>query len=548
MEQDVKIKIVKTCAFDDQNPGTSGLRKKLIWFQRPHYVENFVQSIFDCTDKTDNSLLIIGGDGRSFNREVCQKILKQAAANGFGRVMIGKGGLLSTPAVSHLIRKYQAQCGIILSASHNPGGKDGDFGIKYDIGNGGPAPEGITQAIFEHSQKLEYYKIVDCSDIELDRLGTCKIGTMTIDVINPVSDYADLMESLFDFDAIRSAVTQKKLSLCFDAMNAVTGPYAHEIFVNRLGFDAGCVINGTPIDDFGGLHPDPNPRNAEALYDLMMSDKAPDLGAASDGDGDRNMIVGRGIFVSPSDSLAILAANAHQVKAYSKGIVGVARSMPTSSAVDRVAQARGFNLYETPTGWKFFANLLDQGRITLCGEESFGTGSTHLREKDGIWAVLFWLNLMAITDYSVKEIVTDHWREFGRTYYSRHDYENVEKERADEMLAQLVAQLDALRNKTVCGLTINEADNFTYQDPIDQTISCNQGIRIVFNDGARLIFRLSGTGTQGATVRLYFEKYEQDFIQHDKDTQIVLSDLITAAEQLAGVTTILERKIPSLIT
>jgi len=541
------IKIVKTRAFDDQNPGTSGLRKTLARFQTPHYAENFIQSIFDCAGDMKGKLLVVGGDGRLFNREVSQKLLKIAAANGVGRVIIGQNGLLSTPAVSHLIRKYQAAGGIILSASHNPGGLGGDFGIKYDIGNGGPAPEAITAKIFSRSQQINHYKIIACEDSDLGSCGQHFIADMRVDVIDPVTDYADFMESLFDFDRIRLGVA-KGLGLRFDAMHAVTGPYAREIFIHRLGFAEGSVVNDVPSPDFGGGHPDPNPVNARALYDLMMSQSAPQLGAASDGDGDRNMILGRGIFVSPSDSLAIMAANAHHIKAYARGIVGVARSMPTSTAVDRVALARHFAVHETPTGWKFFANLLDKGKITLCGEESFGTGSVHLREKDGLWAVLFWLNIVAATGLSVEEIVKHHWQEFGRTYYSRHDYEGVETTRAHAMISALEQSLPHLIGKSIRGMTITHADNFTYHDPVDGTVSANQGIRILFEEGARLILRLSGTGTQGATVRLYLERYESDCSRHELELQTTLCPLIEAAQDLADLRVQLGRDAPSLIT
>jgi len=541
------IHIIKTRPFADQNPGTSGLRKKLTHFQRPHYVENFLQSIFDCTAGIGGKLLIVGGDGRLFNREVCQILLKMAAANGVAHIIIGQGGLLSTPAVSHLIRIHQAHGGIILTASHNPGGVQGDFGIKYNLGNGGPAPEKITQAIFARSQVIEAYKIIAAPDLDLNQIGRHFVGEMIVDIINPVADYADFMEELFDFDRI-GAFGARGGRLRFDAMHAVTGPYVYEIFVRRLGFPPSSLVNGVPSPDFGGQHPDPNPVTARGLYDLMMSEQAPDLGAASDGDGDRNLILGRGIFVSPSDSLAIMAANAHHIKAYEKGIVGVARSMPTSMAVDRVAWARHFNIYETPTGWKFFANLLDEGKITLCGEESFGTGSVHLREKDGIWAVLFWLNIMAVTGHSVSDLVRRHWYEFGRNYYSRHDYEGVESDRAHSMMAAIEARLVKLVGTTVSGRTITGADNFSYQDPIDGGVSVNQGIRILFEGGARLIFRLSGTGTQGATVRLYFEHYEQDPARHQFDEQAMLRPLIEAADKIADLRGHLGRPSPSLIT
>jgi len=540
------IRTVKTQPFNDQNPGTSGLRKKLTRFQLEHYAENFIQSIFDCVAR-QGAWLVVGGDGRLFNREICQKVLKMAAANGFGGVIIGRNGLLSTPAVSNLVRQYQADGGIILSASHNPGGITGDFGIKYNIGNGGPAPEAITEEIFARSQIIDHYKIVDCADIDLDRCGQHSLEGMAIKVIDPVAAYADLMEELFDFDQIRNCVKQG-LSLCFDAMHAITGPYAQEIFVHRLGFAAESIVNHIPKEDFGGGHPDPNPVNARPLYDLMMSKQAPDLGAASDGDGDRNLIIGRGIFVSPSDSLAIMAANAHHVKSLRPGIVGVARSMPTSRAVDKVASRHLFDVFETPTGWKFFANLLDKGKITLCGEESFGTGSTHLREKDGIWAVLFWLNIISSTGKSVREIVTSHWHEFGRHYYSRHDYEAVDSDRAHAMMQALEHRLDGLVGMTINDLSVEHADNFTYHDPIDASVSSRQGIRILFKGGSRLIFRLSGTGTQGATVRLYLERYESNPANHHLDVQMALSELVTVAEELSGLSAHLQRPFPSLIT
>jgi len=541
------LQIIKTKAFNDQNPGTSGLRKKLVHFQTPHYVENFIQSIFDCAIDLAGQLLIVGGDGRLFNVEVCQKIIKMAAANGIGRIIIGQGGILSTPALSHLIRKYQAHSGIILTASHNPSGSQGDFGIKYDLGHGGPAPQTMTEAIFTRSKNLEYYKIMDVPDLDLNQTGRQMVANMVVDIINPVADYADLMATLFDFDLIRSHV-KMGLDLRFDAMHAVTGPYAREIFVHRLGFAEHSIVNAVPMPDFAGLHPDPNPVTAHALYKLMMSDKAPDLGAASDGDGDRNLIIGRGCFVNPSDSLAILAANAHHVPAYRKGIIGVARSLPTSTAIDRVAQARKFDLYETPTGWKFFVNLLQAGKITLCGEESFGTGSTHLYEKDGIWAVLFWLNIMAATGSSVKDIVTRHWREFGRTYYSRHDYENLTTEQAQAMIQALTNRLDTLPGTIFNGLAIDHADQFTYTDPIDQSVSSNQGLRILFNNNSRLVFRLSGTGTQGATLRLYLEHYEREVARHQLDTQTALTPLIEAAKQVSNLRNYLKRDAPSLIT
>jgi len=540
------IKTIKTVAFQDQNPGTSGLRKKVARFCLPHYAENYIQSIFDCMDDCSGKSLVIGGDGRYFNREVLQKLLKMAAANGFSHLIVGRDGLLSTPAASHLIRKYQAQGGIILSASHNPGGREGDFGVKYNVETGGPAPEKITQAIFARSQTIDSYKIMCVPDIDLSQTGNIHLGNMRIEIVDPVADYADLMEEIFDFDFLRAAI-KRGLSFCFDAMHAASGPYAREIFENRLGFPVGSVACGWPKEDFGGLHPDPGPTTATRLWQLMMSKDAPDLGAASDGDGDRNMIIGRRFYVTPSDALAVMVANIHHVKAYAGGIVGVARSMPTSRAVDRVAQARGFALYETPTGWKFFSNLMDGGKITLCGEESFGAGSTHLREKDGIWAVLFWLNILAATGQSVETIVKNHWRQFGRHYCLRHDYDEVESERAHDMMADLTQRLPRLVGMHIGGLTIKAADDFTYRDPIDGMVSHHQGIRLLFGEEARLIFRLSGTGTAGATVRLYLEHFEADPAQHNHEPQAVLQPLVAVANSLVDFQSSLGRNAPSTI-
>lgn len=541
------MQTVVTEPFADQNPGTSGLRKKVKVFETPHYAENFIQSIFDCAGKIRGKQLVIGGDGRFLNRQVIQKVLKIAAANGFGSVLVGQGGLLSTPAASHLIRKYKAHGGIILSASHNPGGPDGDFGIKYNVANGGPAPEKVTQAIYECSQKIRRYRIAEADDIDLDRLGGQTIGDMKIEVVDPVCDYADLMEELFDFEAIRRAIASG-FRFRFDAMHAVTGPYAHEIFEWRLGFPAGTVVKGQPLPDFGHEHPDPNLVHAKELYNLLMSDDGPDFGAASDGDGDRNLVIGKGIFITPSDSLAILAANAHLAKGYHAGIAGVARSMPTSAAVDRVAAKYRFPLYETPTGWKFFCNLLDTGLVTLCGEESFGTGSDHVREKDGLWAILMWLNILAVTGKSAHDFVKQHWHEYGRNYYSRHDYEEVDARAAQKMMEDLYARLESLPGTEVSGLRIEKADDFAYHDPVDHSVSQNQGIRILFESGARLVFRLSGTGTQGATVRVYMERYEADPALQEQDTQEALSTLITIADEIAHLKLRLNRSKPTVIT
>lgn len=538
---------VSVTPFSDQKPGTSGLRKKVPVFQQPGYTEAFIQSIFDSLDGFEGKSLVIGGDGRFYNREVIQTAIRMAAANGFGRVLVGQGGILSTPAASHLIRKRQAFGGLILSASHNPGGPTEDFGIKYNISNGGPAPEKITEAIYARSQVIDHYKIADFADVDLDRIGAFEAGGMTIEVVDPVADYAELMETLFDFDAIRTLVAGG-FSVAFDAMHAVTGPYASEILVRRLGVDPALVFNATPLEDFGGHHPDPNLVHAKALYDLMMGPDAPDFGAASDGDGDRNLIIGRGVFVTPSDSLAMLAANAHLAPGYEAGLKGIARSMPTSAAADRVAAKLGVEMHETPTGWKFFGNLLDAGRCTICGEESAGTSSDHVREKDGLWAVLLWLNILAVRGQSMMEIVQDHWAEFGRTYYSRHDYEAIDTDSANQLMAGLEGKLDRLAGVQTGSLTIEKADSFTYHDPVDGSVSRNQGIRIFFQGGSRLVFRLSGTGTSGATLRIYMERYEPDPARHDQDTQAALAPLIAAAQELAEIARRTGRDTPTVIT
>lgn len=541
------ILTISTTAFSDQNPGTSGLRKKVKVFQTPNYVENFIQSLFNSIGDVAGKLLILGGDGRFYNPEVIQKILKMAAANKVGRIKVGLNGILSTPAASHIIRKYKAFGGIVLSASHNSGGPSGDFGIKYNIANGGPAPEKVTKAIFEASKIITSYKIEDCDDIDISKLGEVHVGSMVVEVIDPVVDYANLMEELFDFELIRKAIAGG-LTFRFDALNAVTGPYAHEIFEKRLGMKKGTVVNGTPLPDFGGRHPDPNLVHAHDLYELMMSEEGPDLGAASDGDGDRNMIIGWKRFVTPSDSLAILAANAKLIKGYRNGITGIARSMPTSAAADYVAKKLGLNIYETPTGWKFFGNLLDAGKVTFCGEESFGTGSNHVREKDGLWAILFWLNLLAATGKSVSEIVEQHWEIFGRSYYTRHDYEEVDQAAAKSIMEDLRKRLPTLKGTDIAGLTIAKADDFSYSDPIDGSVSEHQGIRIFFEGGGRIVYRLSGTGTSGATVRVYMEHYVTDPLKLDDDTQEALAALIVAADELVDLKKKLARDAPSVIT
>jgi phosphoglucomutase len=539
------IHTVATRPFDGQRPGTSGLRKKVGVFRQPHYLENFVQSIFDSLSGYEGATLVVGGDGRHYNRTAIQTILKMAAANGWGRVLVGQGGILSTPAASCVIRKNDAFGGIILSASHNPGGPDGDFGIKYNIGNGGPAPEKVTEAIFGHSGTIEGYRILDAADLDLDRPGRFDLGGMAVEVIDPVADYAALMERLFDFAAIR-ALFAGGFAMRFDAMHAVTGPYAHAILEGMLGAPAGTVMNGTPLEDFGGGHPDPNLVHAHDLVAAMQGPDAPDFGAASDGDGDRNMILGRNFYVTPSDSLAVLAANATLCPGYANGLAGIARSMPTSRAADRVAAKLGIPCYETPTGWKFFGTLLDAGRATLCGEESFGTGSDHVREKDGLWAVLMWLNVLARRGESVAAIVAAHWAEYGRTYYSRHDYEGVDSAAANGLMAHLGGL--SLAGTTLAGRAVALYDDFAYTDPVDGSTSAHQGIRVVFADGARIVYRLSGTGTEGATLRVYIERYEPDAGAQDLDPQVALADLIRAARDLAEIEARTGRTEPTVIT
>ncbi|RUX33638.1 alpha-D-glucose phosphate-specific phosphoglucomutase [Mesorhizobium sp. M2A.F.Ca.ET.042.01.1.1] len=541
------IKTVPTKPYPDQKPGTSGLRKKVPVFQQEHYAENFIQSIFDALDGFQGKTLVIGGDGRFYNREVIQKAIAIAAGNGFGKVMVGQGGILSTPAASNVIRKYKTFGGIILSASHNPGGPHEDFGIKYNAGNGGPAPEKITDAIFARSKEIKSFKIADIGEIDIDTIGTVKAGDMTVEIIDPVKDYAELMESLFDFEALRK-LFKSGFRMRFDAMHAVTGPYAKEILERRLGAPDGTCRNFKPLPDFGGHHPDPNLVHAKHLYDEMMGPDAPDFGAASDGDGDRNLIIGKGIFVTPSDSVAMLAANAKLAPGYKDGLKGIARSMPTSGAADRVAEKLGIGIYETPTGWKFFGNLLDAGMATICGEESAGTGSNHVREKDGLWAVLLWLNILAARGESCKRIVTEHWATYGRNYYSRHDYEEVESDRANALVDELRAKLGSLPGTSVRGLKIAKADDFAYHDPVDGSVSKNQGIRILFEGGSRVVLRLSGTGTSGATLRVYIERYEPDKARHDLDTQEALADLIAAADDIAGIKSYTGRNKPSVIT
>ena len=533
--------------FTDQRPGTSGLRKKVRHFAQPNYAENFIQAVFDVIDGKDGSTLVIGGDGRFHNRTVIQQAIRIAAANGISRIIVGKGGILSTPAASHLIRQHGALGGLILSASHNPGGPDEDFGIKYNIANGGPAPEKVTDALSARTLTIDRWLAENTADINLDQPGTVQVGAATVEVVDSVADYAALMESLFDFALIQSAASTG-LSIAFDAMHAVTGPYATEILERRLGFATGSVHNGTPLEDFGGHHPDPNLVHAKMLYDLMMSADAPTIGAASDGDGDRNLIIGKHRFVSPSDSLAILAANAHLAPGYRRGLSGVARSMPTSAAVDRVAAAKGIPCFETPTGWKFFGELLDAGMATLCGEESAGTGSDHVREKDGLWAVLLWLNILAVREQSVDAIVLEHWATYGRNYYARHDYEGLPIGPANQLIHELRAALPGLPGKAIGNLSIESADDFNYVSPVDGAVSGQQGIRVNFVGGSRIVFRLSGTGTEGATLRVYLERFEPAQGQLHQETDVALSDLIAAADAIAGIGRITGRTQPDVIT
>jgi len=555
----MQINTVQTSAFGDQKPGTSGLRKKVKVFQQPHYLENFVQSIFDTLSEKEgmpaDAVLAVGGDGRYYNRHAIQTIIQMAAANGFARVIVGQAGILSTPAVSHIIRKYKTFGGMILSASHNQGGVDGDFGIKYNIGNGGPAPEKITDEVFAKSKVITAYKIAALAEIDVDTLGETSFdgGKLIVQVINAVQDYADLMQSLFDFSAIKNLLASG-FQIKFDAMHAVTGPYAQEIFINRLGASAHSLMNCVPSEDFGGGHPDPNLTYAEDLVKIMFAgDSAPDFGAASDGDGDRNMILGKNFFVTPSDSLAVLAANATLVPAYASGIAGVARSMPTSGAVDRVAAKLNIPCYETPTGWKFFGNLMDAGKVTLCGEESFGTSSNHVREKDGLWAVLFWLNVLAQkntekTKASVEQILKSHWLAFGRNVYSRHDFEAIPTEAANNVMAHIKAQFDILPNQAFGSYTVKTCDDFSYHDPIDGSISNNQGVRILFVDGSRIVFRLSGTGTEGATLRIYLEAFEPDSAKQNVDAQVALAEMIQIALKISQLKGKTGRDTPTVIT
>jgi phosphoglucomutase len=548
------ILTIATRPFADQRPGTSGLRKKVAVFQQPHYLENFVQSIFDSLTGFAGSTLVVGGDGRFHNDVAIGTIVRMAAANGFGRVLVGRAGILSTPAASCVVRARAAFGAIILSASHNPGGPDGDFGIKFNTANGGPAPEKLTEAIWRCSERIERYRTLARAEVDLATIATVRLGETIVEVFDPVAEYAELLARLFDFPAVARLLQRGDFRMRFDAMHAVTGPYAEEIFVRRLGAPPASVVAATPLPDFGGGHPDPNPIYAADLIAAMFASGAPDFGAASDGDGDRNMIVGRRFVVTPSDSLAVLAANAHLVPGYAKALKGIARSMPTSRAADRVAAALGVACHETPTGWKFFGNLLDAGLATICGEESAGTGSDHVREKDGVWAVLFWLNVLAERPgESVESIVRDHWRRFGRDIYSRHDYEGIDAAAANALIADLRAQIASFPGRSFergdgDRSTVVAADDFAYTDPVDGSVTTQQGIRIFFDDDARIVFRLSGTGTEGATLRIYLERFEPDPARQDVETQTALAPLVEIADRIAGVRERTGRKAPSVMT
>ena len=539
---------IATTPFDDQKPGTSGLRKKVARFTESNYLENFVQSIFDVLGECDGKTLVLGGDGRYYNRQAIQTIIKMAVANGIGRLIIGQGGLLSTPAASCVIRKYQTDGGIVLSASHNPGGPDEDFGIKFNGANGGPATEDVTGAIYQQTLAIESYKIVEADEVDIDTIGSSNLQGMTIDIIDSVTDYADLMASLFDFDKISNLLSHNRFHMCFDAMHAVTGPYAVEILEKRLGAEPGTVINGIPSEDFGGGHPDPNLVHAKELVEKMNGDAPLAFGAASDGDGDRNMVLGSGFYINPCDSLAVLAANAHCAPGYRAGLAGVARSMPTSRAVDRVADALGIPCFETPTGWKFFGNLMDADKITLCGEESFGTGSSHVREKDGLWAVLFWLNIIAVREQPARTIVRQHWDQYGRDFFTRHDYEGIDSDAAKQLMDRLQDRLPNLPGTQVGNTTVSSADNFSYTDPVDSSVSSNQGIRIYLEGGARIVFRLSGTGTSGATLRVYCDRYVTDPSLFDVTTQVALKEVLQHADELAQIAALTGREKPDVIT
>lgn len=544
----MQIQKITTQVYTDQKPGTSGLRKKVKQFLQPHYLANFVQSVFNTLQECTGKTLVIGGDGRYYNREAIQLIIKMAVANGFGRLLIGQGGILSTPAASCVIRKFQACGGLVLSASHNPGGPEEDFGIKFNSENGGPAAQKITDAIYQQTTVLQHYLTIAHDDIDLDSQSQLTIGNTQIEIIDSVQDHANMMEQMFDFAAMRKLFADGDFTMCFDAMHAVVGPYALEIFEQRLGAPKGTVINAIPLEDFGGGHPDPNLVHAKQIVELTTGEQGIDFAAASDGDGDRNMVLGKQFYLNPCDSLALLTANASLVPAYAEGVTGVARSMPTSRAVDRVAAALNIDCYETPTGWKFFGNLLDANKITLCGEESFGTGSNHVREKDGLWAVLFWLNILAVKRQPMSEIVNCHWQTYGRDYFTRHDYEGIDSEKATQMFEELRLRLKTLPGQVIGDTQVESADDFAYTDPVDGSTVENQGIRIYLANGGRIIYRLSGTGTAGATLRVYLDTYIQKNTGLNLPTQQALSPLIHCAEEIAKIRYFTGRDQPSVIT
>ena len=540
--------IIETQPFEDQIPGTSGLRKKVKHFRQPNYLENFIQSIFNAIAPCDGKTLVVGGDGRFFNEQAVQIIIKMAIANNIGKILIGQGGILSTPAASCLIRKFKADGGIILSASHNPGGPDEDFGVKFNTANGAPAPEGLTADFTKHSREIGSYKIAQIDDFDLEKIATYSEKNTRIEIVSSVDDYAQLMASLFDFSVIRKQFAQQSFEMCFDAMHAVTGGYARTILEQQLGAPSGTVINGVPLPDFGGGHPDPNLIHAHELVERMKTGSGISLGAASDGDGDRNMILGEGFYINPCDSLAVIAANAHILPAFQSGLTGVARSMPTSRALDRVAKALNIECYETPTGWKYFGNLLDAGKIQICGEESFGTGADHVREKDGLWAVLCWLNILTVLGKTPEQILHAHWQTYGRDYFTRHDYEGLDSADAQAMFDALQEKLPSLAGQTITSQKVSLADNFSYLDPVDNSVSSNQGLRILFENDSRIVLRLSGTGTSGATLRAYFDRYEGVDGQLDLDPQHALQSLIEAAHEIAGISKFTGRMKPDVIT
>jgi len=540
------MKTVISQRYLDQKAGTSGLRKRVSVIQQPDYLETYVQSIFDCVPSLIGGSFCLGGDGRYYNDVAINTIIAMAAANGVSEIILGKDGILSTPAASHLIRKMKLNGGIVLSASHNPGGPKGDFGIKLNLANGGPAPVQVTNQIHKHSGQLEHYNKI-AQDVDITRIGEQKLGDLTVRIIDPVVDFANMMEDCFDFSAIKDLLAGG-FKMRFDALHAVTGPYAKEIFNNRLSVDEAALQNVQPLPDFGGGHPDPNPVHAKALFETMFKSDAPNFGAASDGDGDRYIVLGPKQYVSPSDSLAIIAANAHLAPGYKNGISGIARSMPTSRAADIVAQHLNIPSYETPTGWKYFGNLLEAGHITICGEESAGTSSDHIREKDGLWAILMWLNILAARKQSVAEIVREHWRTYGRHYYTRHDYEAVEASNAKAVMDSLRSKLESLPGQKILGETISDADSFSYTDPVDGSVTENQGLRVFFESSSRIVFRLSGTGTVGATVRLYVERYEDKDGNHGYDVAAATENLAEIANQLTNLKATLGRDAPSVIS